>query len=412
MRVVYLHQYFRKPSDNGSSRTYEMARRIAARGHDVHVVSSSSTVDHAFTEQVDNFTVHWLPVPYDNTMGIAERLKSFVEFAVKSSVTGRALRGDVVFATSTPLTITIPGIASTLLRRTPLVFEVRDLWPEVPIAMGALRAPWMRALARGLEKIAYAASRQIVALSPDMKDGIVRTGVPADRVTVIPNASDNELFAGREDEGRAWRQQFDWLGERPMVFYGGTIGKVNDVGFLVRVAALLKITHPDVRFVIVGTGNEEQSVREEAIRLGVKDLNVHFLPPVPKSEVPTIFAAADVSVSTVDRIPALAANSANKVFDSFAASTPVVINHEGWLADLLRSSGAGLVLDADDVQGAAEALGAYLDDRESLNRAGEAARKLALEQFDRQKLADQLAQILETAHRGVSGEGRGRSLAH
>ncbi|MBB5749577.1 glycosyltransferase family 4 protein [Micrococcus sp. TA1] len=397
MRIVYLHQYFRKPTDNGSNRTYEMARRLAVRGHDVHVVSSSSTVDEAFTEQLDGFSVHWLPVPYDNTMGIGERLKSFVEFALRSSVTGRMLRGDVVFATSTPLTIAIPGIASTLLRRSPLVFEVRDLWPAVPIAMGALGAPWMRALAHGLEKIAYTASTHVVALSPDMKDGIVATGVPAEKVTIIPNASDNELFAGREEEGQAWRARHDWLGDRPMVFYGGTIGKVNDVGYLVRLAARLRSTHPEVRIVVVGTGNEEQAVRAEALRLGVEGENVFFLPPVPKFEVLAIFAAADVSVSTVDDIPVLAANSANKVFDSFAAGTPVVINHEGWLADLLRASGAGLVLSPQDLDGSAQRLGDYVTDREALRSGGRAARRLAVEQFDRQMLADRLAEVLEAA---------------
>ncbi|MEQ9447920.1 MAG: glycosyltransferase, partial [Rhodospirillaceae bacterium] len=101
---------------------------------------------------------------------------------------------STVLATSTPLTIMIPGVAIKLLRKIPMVFEVRDQWPRVPIALGILRNPLAISLARWMERTAYANAAHIVALSPDMRDGIAEVGVSRDKISVIPNGADTELF--------------------------------------------------------------------------------------------------------------------------------------------------------------------------------------------------------------------------
>lgn len=176
MRVVILQQYFKRPSAiSGSSRTYQMAKRIADRGHDVHIVSASAEVTSPTAEKIDNLTAHWVRGSYSHHMDFKQRIRSFLEYAVRSIPEAYRVNGDVVFASSTPLTVAIPGLAVSWLRNRPFVFEVRDLWPAVPIAMGALENKWMRRLAKVLEGLAYRASSHVVALSPDMKDGIVST---------------------------------------------------------------------------------------------------------------------------------------------------------------------------------------------------------------------------------------------
>lgn len=398
MRIIYINQYFKTPSTPGGSRTFEMARRIAARGHDVHVVTSSQDVQTKFSEELENFTVHWLPVAYSQLMSYKERMKAFILFAGRAVRTARSLRGDVVFATSTPLTVAIPGILATLFRRRPLVFEVRDLWPDIPIAMGALSSKFAQALAYTLEKVTYRYSSHIVALSPDMKREIISKGVTANKVSVIPNASDNDLFLNAEGPGQKFRREHAWLGERKLVLYCGTLGLVNDTSYIARLAAETRVLDESVRFLVVGKGNDADRVRGIAQDLDVYEENFFMMDPVPKTEVPTIFAAADLSMSTVAPIPLLAANSANKVFDSFASGTPLAINHDGWLAELVETKNAGLVLSASDLQLAAEQLVNFLDSPEKLRLAGHNAKNLAIQKFDRQKLADQLAEILERAN--------------
>eukprot|EP01032_Pedospumella_encystans_P038340 gene38340-43430_t len=160
MRIVYLHQYFRTPDMSGGTRSYEFGRRLAIAGHDVHVVTSSSNLESRgwCTYEVDGMTVHALRVPYNNTMSYPRRIWSFLSFALRSGFYARRLRGDLVYATSTPLTIAIPGVVASW-PKIPMVFEVRDLWPEVPIALGAIRGRVLTMLARKLAAFAYRHSR-------------------------------------------------------------------------------------------------------------------------------------------------------------------------------------------------------------------------------------------------------------
>jgi len=400
VRIIYLHQYFNTAV--GGTRSYEMGRRLVAMGHDVQMVTSDRTPltngmrgGRRTTEA--GMDVHWLRVPYSNTMAYSQRLKAFAAFAWAASRKAVALGGDVVFATSTPLTIAIPAMYAARRLHIPMVFEVRDLWPEVPVALGALKNPITIGGARLLERAAYRSSARIIALSPGIKAGVVATGYPDDRVSVIPNACDVSLFDVGPAPGTALRREHPWLGDRPLVVYTGTLGLVNGVGYLARLAARVRALDPAVRFAVIGSGREELEVRRGAEQLGVLGDNFFMLPETPKSEVVRWLSAADIATSVVIDVPALWANSANKVFDALAAGKPVAINHEGWQADVFRETGAGLVLDPTDLDAAAARLVAALRDRPWLAQAGAAARALAAGRFNRDRLSLELELVLRTA---------------
>ena len=235
--MVYLHQYFNTPAMQGGTRSYEMARRLVAAGHEVHMVTSDRERSGApYQTDEAGINVTWIPVAYSNTMGALSRIRAFADFAWKSSRIAAKIDGDIVFATSTPLTIAIPGVYASKRRKIPMVFEVRDLWPEMPIAMSVLRDPVSKFLARKLERFAYRNSAHIVALSPGMKEGVVKQGYPESRVSVIPNGCDTEEFDVDPARGLAFRAQYDWLQDRPLVVYVGTIGAVNGVSYLADLA--------------------------------------------------------------------------------------------------------------------------------------------------------------------------------
>ena len=170
MRILYLHQFFVTREGVGGTRSYEFARRFVERGHAVRMVTAGEE-----THTVDGIEVVGVRGAYADymratAMSNAGRMAAFARFAI--GATSAALRGprpDVVYATSPPLTMAIPALAASLRWRAPLVFEVRDLWPEAPIQMGALRNPVAHALARALERAAYARSTSLVALSPGIQ---------------------------------------------------------------------------------------------------------------------------------------------------------------------------------------------------------------------------------------------------
>ena len=384
-----------------------MARRLVKAGHRVTVITGSSTFpkryefpDEVSSLRLDGIDLRVIKVSYSNKLSFPQRIKAFFVFAWKSGHEAARVEGaDVIFATSTPLTIALPAVWAKRRLGVPMVFEVRDLWPEVPIALGALKSPVSKWAARWLERFAYRNAERIVALSPGMKDGVVRVDERPDRVTVIPNSSDIELFRVPESTGEEFLREHPHLKGSALVTYGGTLGIVNGVEYLVETAAEMLKLDPGVRFLLVGDGNRKEFALERARALGVLEKNLWMMPPIEKKAMPKVLSASTVTVSTVIDVPELRHNSANKFFDSLAAERPMMINHEGWLADLIRDSGAGLVTPPGDPKAAARQLQAFLSDKEGLRRSREAAKRLADEEYGRDRLFARLLGVLEEARR-------------
>ncbi|OJH39166.1 glycosyltransferase family 4 protein [Cystobacter ferrugineus] len=401
MKIIYLHQYFTTPTMHGGTRSYELARRLVGMGHEVHLVTSDTepTQDAKGWRETNEsgIHVHWLPVPYSNSMSYADRMRAFSHFALNSAHRAMRLSGDVVFATSTPLTIAVPGILASRWNNKPMVFEVRDLWPALPIAVGALKSRPAILAAQLLERAAYAGAAHIVALSPGMKAGVEAAGVSPEKITVIPNLCDPERFHVPASAGARFRSKYPWLGDRPMVLYAGTLGLVNGVDYLVRVAADMLDRDPEVRFVIMGHGREEQALHGLADRLGVRDRNLFFLPSVPKAEIPSVLSAATIATSLFTDVPGMQDNSANKFFDALAASRPLALNYGGWQAELIERERFGLCLPPKDTAAASELLESRVRDSRWLTEAGARAGRLGRERFSADSAAHRLAEVLQRA---------------
>lgn len=398
MRIIYLHQYFNTPTMSGGTRSYEMGRRMVDAGFDVHMVTSyrdnGTSQTGWFSTEEAGICVHWYPVPYSNEMGYVSRIKAFLSFAWAARRKAIELEGDIVFATSTPLTIALPAIPAARKKGVPMVFEVRDLWPEMPIAVGALKNPILRFAAKVLERWAYRNSDAIIALSPGMKSGIVRTGYPEERVAVIPNSCDNEEFRRNDGSAESFRSARHWLGDKPLLVYTGTFGAVNGVSFMIPVASELLKLGSDVRILLVGEGAEKDLVTRQAELAGVLNNNLFIENGLPKKDIPALLSAADVASVLFIDLPEMRVNSANKFFDALAAGTPVMLNYGGWMHDLVESRGCGLAFWQLTPHAIAVELDQKMRDRVWLKQAGEAGRQLAEEHFDRDNLAAQLIAVL------------------
>lgn len=401
MKIIYLHQYFNTPKMSGGTRSYEMARRFVAAGHEVHMITSQREESDDFSgwleENIDGIHVHWLAVPYTNKMGFTARMTAFMKFSLLSALKAVKVGGDVIFATSTPLTIALPAVYAAKWLQKPMVFEVRDLWPELPIAVGVLKNPVLKIVARWLEQFAYKHAAYVVALSYGMKNGVVISGYPSERVHVVPNSCDIDFFHVQQNEGRQFLNDHTELQGGPLILYAGALGFINGVGYLVDIASAMLKIDPTVRFLIVGDGKEQNQIRGKAENVGVLNKNFWMMPSLPKKEMPLLLSAATISTSLVINSPELWNNSANKFFDSLAAGRPIMINHEGWQADLIRATGAGIVVPPRDALEATRMLNVFLSDTDKVKKAGRAAFHLAKTRFDRDDLANKLMAVLQQA---------------
>ena len=380
-RILYIHQYFRTPEEGGGIRSYVFAKHLISEGYEVNMLTTDQKEKFSGwrVEDVDGIKVHKCSVLYNNNMGFISRVLAFFKFMIMSRKKSVKIGGDIVFATSTPLTVAIPAMYAKKKLKIPFIFEVRDLWPEIPIAMGYLKNPILRKLALWLEKKAYTEANHIIALSPGMKDGVL-TVAPEKNVTTITNISDIEFMQCSEEERLLFRkQQLTMLDDQDLlVVYTGTLGEINGVSYLVKLAkAVYDSGHTNIKFLVVGAGKEECLVRKTAENIGVYDLNFFMLRSMAKSDIPKIYANAVMGFSLFIPVSKMYHNSANKFFDCLASGTPISINYLGWQKEELERNGAGIILDQQDYKRAAEQLILTIMNKETLSQMSVNAKKLA-----------------------------------
>lgn len=411
MKIVYLHQYFYTANMVGvaGARSYEFARRLVAMGHTVEMVTSATNSLKGnpsgwYKTVEEGIDVHWLPVPYSNKMAFSKRLISFMKFAWGSAWKSARIKSDVIYATSGPLTIALPAIFAAVLLRRPMVFEVRDLWPEGAIQLGVLKNPISIFCARMLERIAYRYSKHIVALSPGMKEGIVATGVSPQKVSVIPNACDLDLFQP-DLKGSKLREKFKLEGKFSLAYFG-TMGLANGLGYVLDAAKCLKERGvSDIIFILHGDGMQRELLEE---RVQNDDLgNVLFSDPVAdKSYIVELAAAVDVSMTIYNNVPVLSTCSPNKLFDTLAAGRPGLTNMPGALQRLFEENDCGVFVNSESADDFADKVIAFSKlPKDRIDEMRKNSRALGERMFSRDKLAKNLHELLEAVVRDGCASG-------
>jgi glycosyltransferase involved in cell wall biosynthesis len=390
----------------GGIRSYAMARRLLARGHRVTMVcgvktSSALPLESGFRGgirrgKVDGIDVIQINLPYSDHDTIFGRSAVFISFALRSLQIALFSDYDLLFATSTPLTAGLPGVVMKTFRRRPFVFEVRDLWPELPRAMGAIRNPLALAFLSLLEWSCYRQADAVIALAPGIAGGIRKRSRPGLPVAMIPNGSDLDLFRP------ALRSGVELAGVSPTdlaAVFTGAHGPANGLSAALDAARVLRRQgRADIKFVFIGDGRLKPLLQDEARR---DDLfNCVFLDPVSKPELCKLLARADVGMMILSNVPAFYyGTSPNKFFDYLSCGLPILVNYPGWMADLVTWHGCGIAVPPDDPMAFAVALVSLANDPGRRRQMGINARALAETQFDRTRLADDFVDFLETVCR-------------
>ena len=403
LRILYFHQHFSTPQGSTGTRSYEFARALVARGHAVTMVCGSFSLSGLDLKtdpkrgwargNIDGIDVIALPLPYSNKDGLARRTWLFVRFAWQSARIALHEKADLLFATSTPLTAGIPGIVSKFLRRdVPFVFEVRDLWPELPRALG-MRNPVLLGGMSVLEWLSYRCADACVGLSPGIAEGIRRRGPKNQPIEMIPNGCDLDLFSPGN------RSDLRLEGIAPGDFvaaFTGAHGVANGLDAVLEAAAeVLRRGRPDIKLVFIGDGREKPRLEAAARSRGLP--NCLFFPPVKKRQLAEMTGCFDCGLMVLANVPAFYfGTSPNKFFDYLAAGIPILNNYPGWLADQIAAEECGVVVPPDDSAAFAMALIRLADSPLEQRRAmGRRARALAEREYSRSTLSEQFIAFLE-----------------
>ena len=412
MRILYIDSKFGSPRASSHARVYHFAQRLRERGHDVTIIGRDSgrlELDGARQRgmvtrgKLDGLDVVLLKVPYAQAYSKRMRMLSYGGFTLGAAALAAAGPADVVFASSSPLTIGISGVLASRLRRAPFVFELQDLWPAVPIGMGFLTGRAEIGTAEWLERRLYDAAERIVVCSDGVREALVERGIPNEKIVLIPNVSDTEHFRP-EISDSSFRKRHG-LEDKFMAVYAGAMGVTNGLDQLVDAAAALREAGDDrIAIVAAGNGTEKERIERRVAELGLTNLIV--LPDIPRNEIPRLVGTADVTLTMFAPVPILQTNSPNKFFDSLAAGKPAVVNLDGWLRRTVEEERVGVYVPAADGRALADTLAELAGKPELVGELGRNARALAEREFSRDLLADRLADVLEQAASSRSRNSR------
>lgn len=395
-----------------SARTYEHARHWVSLGHQVTVITGFPNHPTGIIrpeyrgyrvkrENVDGIDVLRTWVYVTPNKGFAKRILNFLSFFVSSLFFGatRTDRPDVVIGTSPQFFSAVSAYLLSVVKSVPFIFEVRDIWPQSAIELGALRNRLAIRFLEWLENLLYRKARLIVGVAESTRDYLLAKGIPSDRIAIIPNGVDVEFLTFE----RTITMPSE-LENKFIVSYIGTHGMSHALDVVLRAAKQLE-SDPKIHFLFVGEGAEKDNLLELAQKLELR--NVSFLPEQPRESLIGFYKRSDVSLVPLKKLPIFSKVLPSKLFELMGTGTAIICSVEGEAADLVKSANAGLAIEPENTEALVAAITQLKTNPELLTRFRESGRRFVFEKYLRSNLAESYLQsiqsAIETGHKARSG---------
>jgi glycosyltransferase involved in cell wall biosynthesis len=380
---------------------------LVKKGHKVTVISGARSYHAASSEKrypktwyhresIDGIDVIWVDPLFPYHRSFFLRLLSFITFVILATWAGVRLSPDMVYVTSPPLTVIVPGYIMSRLKRAKLIFEVRDLWPESAITTGILHNTFLIKVAELLEKFAYHASHAIVTVSQGIHDTLIERGIDAQKLFTVPHGADLEYLypTGR---GGSFRQDYD-LHKNFVAIYAGSFGWANGLEILIESANILQHYDKNIHIVLLGDGKEKSALTALTEKYQLK--NITFATPVPKKDIALAVGSADVGLMILRDSPTFSTVLPNKLLGYMACELPVIINFSGYASSIVEQAQAGLVIRPGNPQAICDALLTLSQDPILCKAMGQAGRKYIIEHYSRKATVQRFEQVLQMVGEG------------
>ena len=391
MTVLYIHQYFRTPQEPGGTRSYWIAKKLIDSGHKVFMLTSKkfdeNTKKHT---EIDGINVIYLNVDYNQKMSFFKRIFSFLLFSFSSLREAVKLSSkiDFVYATSTPLTVGFPALFLYYIYNKRYIFEVRDLWPEVPIQLKIIKNKTFIYFIKKIEKLIYQKATEIIALSPGMFEGVYKVTGNKSNISLVPNMSKKNEFYPREKEINLLTKYNIDLNCLNFIYFG-SIGYANGLDKLIEFFGQV---NDNFKLYIAGSGSEENNLKG---LVKLKNItNVSFLGNFNTSGISEIVNCCDVSIVSFLDIPILSTNSPNKFFDSLSAGKPILVNSDGWTRELVENKNCGFYYKYDDIEDFKRVLDNLLTNKPILENMSKNSLALSYNTYDKEILTTKIVEII------------------
>lgn len=399
MKIVYIHQHFVSAQGTGPTRSHDIARMLVAKGHNVTMVCGySPTKGLPKVKPFKLWRVHWLDgikivicnVPYNQKMSSQVRVISFLFFAFVASIVSILERHvNLIFATSTPLTVTIPGVIASKIKNVPYIFEARDLWPEDHVASGRMKeGSIIHRFFVMLEHMAYKNAKYITVVSKGFYDRLIDRGISENKLNMIPLGADAQKFKNPLPDQSEFKKK--GIVNKKIAIYTGSHGDTNGLSQLLDAAEILKHRN-DIAIVLIGKGSKKNTLINDAISRRLT--NVFFLDPVPIARLIGILAASHIGLIIFKQISRPRWLTPNKFYDYCFIGIPSIVNFEGTTADIVQSENIGVFSSPGNSMALANAIEYYSDNEQARIEAGNKARSIAFSNYDRKEITNAMESL-------------------
>ena len=378
MNIVYLHQYFVTPAEAGGNRSYYLASQLASEGNEVVVITSNRKfADWPFIKTVEEngFKVVYIKNHFESKMGKFKRTIAYSRFMLLATIVGlKQKRTDLVYASSTPLSIGVPALALKLRFGSTFVFELRDLWPDVPYELGYIRSNMFYRMTKIFERYLYRKSDSIITVSEGIKNRV--PDIYRGKAHSFPFGSELNSFSTEID--KRWRKEKSIDDKYTLVVYTGAIGWANGFDLLLDAAGNLLSRNESVHLALIGEGSALEHVNQRIVKEKLSNISIH--PPVSASELSSVYASADAGLILFGSDSDTYYNTAspNKFFDYIASGLPLIYHFGGPLSDEIERLGLGAKVERGSRESMVQCLldihngnGQEMRDRQSIRRVAE-----------------------------------------
>jgi len=405
MRILYISQYFPPEAGATQTRAYEMARNLVRLGHSVTMITEvpnhpSGIIPPEYRKKfferkaMEGIDVIRMWVKASPTKNFRNRMLFYLTFMLNSMLAGIFLAHgpyDLIYASSPPLFVGGAALVLSRLKRIPMIFEVRDLWPESAVALGELASPRAISMASRLEEACYHRSRKIVVVTQGIFDRLRERGIPNEKLVLIPNGANIELFYFKPEGRERIRRELHLEGKF-VAIYAGIHGIAQGLETILESAHNLK-NAPDIHFLLIGNGPTKSELVAAAKKLELTNLTL--MDEQPRASIPDYLSAADVALIPLRNLELFKGALPSKMFDAWACSRPVLLSIDGEAHRVMDEACGGIFVPPEDSELMEAALLKLMKDEVERAQMGNSGRAYTERKYSRTTLAEKLASELE-----------------
>ena len=407
MNIVFFSHYFPPEGNAPASRTYEHCKRWVEAGHNVTVITCAPNVPDGVVydgyrnrvwpqrENIDGISVirTWTYVAAN--AGALKRIINYVSYMMSAVLTFLFFcrRPNVVISTSPQFFCGWAGVIASWLKWCPFVLEVRDIWPESIVTVGAMKEGLLLRVFETIERWMYRSANHIVTVGNGYRENILGKVDCADRISVVTNGVDSDMFSPQESSSE-FRSTYG-LTDKFVCSYVGTIGMAHGLSVVVRAAKKLKDQHrEDIVFCLVGDGASRASIEKQVQECGVEDL-VRFTGRLPKSAMPKVLASSNCLLVHLKKTDLFQTVIPSKIFETMAMNRPLIMGVAGASAKIVEASGSGIQIEPENDQQLTEAVVKLCDSPDFYQQLCTQGRSFVTENYSREKLANDMLKTIE-----------------